>query len=309
VLLNEDPPAFVSLLNWHAVLQTKEIKVGDEEVTFVLRPEDVLASAASIRVKVLDSDGQTPLPGAVVALSNRGDEQGGTRSGADGVALVEQIVPCDGQLVIVAKDHARRTLDVRVPPGVLSDFGQVTLEPELVLEAQVRDATGPVTGAEFSLLRFDRATGSYRADGDYGYSSVTDGRLSIPSLGRELYLLRTSNLDAINETPGSEARLVCSGLTLDLRSGVAPPKLEIRLVPGTTLSLVLRGETDDHCTFRVSDEQGVLLASGRFWWMTPHPLSLPPGKYRVELFDPARNLLATKSVVLGGAPVTLELSR
>jgi RNA polymerase sigma-70 factor (ECF subfamily) len=309
VLLDVDPPVYMSLLNWHAVLQTKEVHPGDEEVQFVLSPEVVRASTAAIRVQVLDADGSTPLAGAGISVVVKGEEEAQGKTGPDGFASLEKIVPCEGELVIRAKDHARYSAHLVAKPGVLTDLGQVVLEDGLTLHARVLDPGGAPVSANFGLTRFDRATGRYRSEGDWRYGCGPDGSLSISFLGRERYLLRTSNLDAANDQDREGVKLVSPNVVVDLRSGVAPNALEIRLVPACTLSLVLRGESDDHWGFRVTDEQSAALVSGRFWWLIPHPLSLPPGKYAVELLDPEERPVATKSVTLGPDGATVELSR
>lgn len=309
VLLDQDPPVYMSLLNWHAVLQTKEVHPGDEEVDFVLRPEDVIASMASIRVQVMDADGLTPLAGAGATLVCHGEEKASAVTGPDGIALLEKMIPCEGELVLSAKDRARLSVRVSARPGVLTDMGQVTLEQGITLQAHVTNESGAPVSAQFSLLHHDRATGKYINDRQWVRGSDADGILSIPALGRESYLLRTSNLDAAFDQEHEGVKLVSANVVVDLRSGVAPNALDIRLVPASTLTLILNGESDDRLQFRVNDSQGLVLVSGRFWMVTPHPLSLPPGNYAVELLDPQGNTLSTKSVTLGTTPVVLELAR
>jgi RNA polymerase sigma factor (sigma-70 family) len=309
VLLDEDPPAYISLLNWHAVLQTKQVQPGDEEVHFVLRPEDVLASTASVRVQVLDSDGQKPLAGAHVGLVGRGEEEAGAQTGPDGFANLEKILPIDGQLVVSAPNHARVSLPARALPGVLTDLGQVVLDSGLTLNARVTNPAGEPVSANFLLLRFDHSTGKHVADEEHTYSSSVEGLLTIPDLGREPYLLRTSNLDAFNDQGPEGTKFVSTNIAVDLRTGLAPNALEIRLVPASTLTLILHGETNEHMGFRVADAQDHTLVAGRFWWLTPYPLSLPPGAYRVEFLEPDGTLISAKAVTLGSTPMTVELSR
>jgi RNA polymerase sigma-70 factor (ECF subfamily) len=309
VLLDEGPPAYMSLLNWHAVLQTKEVHPGDEEVDFVLRPEDVRASMATIRVQVFDADGTTPLAGAGVALMDQGEDEASGGTGPDGIANIEKVVPCEGELVIRAKDHATQSVHIVARAGVVTDAGHITLDNGLTLNAMVLDPAGAPVSARLYVIPIDSSTGQPRTETEYGSSSAGDGQLSIPHLGREVYVLRTMNLDASNDQEHDTVKLVSGNVRVDLRSGVAPNALQIRLTPASSLSLVVPGEPADRMRFRIIDSQDLALVSGRFWGDAPYPFSLPPGAYRVEFLDRDGKLLSTRSVTLGTAPLTLELSR
>ncbi len=170
------------------------------------------------------------------------------------------------------------------------------------------DADGKPVSANFQLLELDRRSGGYRPD-PWGRGSSADGQLVIPDLGRELYQLRTSNLNAFNDQDPGAAKLVCAPTPIDLRSGVAPNLMRIQLVTASRLTLILRGENDEYMRFRVVDAQGAEVHADRFWWLSPYPLSLPPGNYTVELLTPEKAVLAKRSVTLGTKPMTVELAR
>jgi hypothetical protein len=221
---------------------------------------------------------------------------------------LEGILPTVGEVAIGAKDHARLTLQVTAKPGEVTDLGQVTLEPGLEVRGLVTDPEGKPTSASFQLLRFDRTAGKF-LDDERGYGSGADGQFTLHALGRELYLLRSANASAFNDQDAEAAKLVCAPISLDLRRGTAPESLRIQLVTAGRLTLVLRGELNEFMRFRVSDGQGNEVFADRFWWLSPYPLSLAPGAYGVELLTPERALLATKSVTLGGTPMTVELAR
>jgi hypothetical protein len=308
LLLNQDPPAYVSLLNFHRVLQTKEVKPGDEEVQFVISVEDLLSSMASIHMQIVDADTRAPIQGANVQFWGGPSMGGGVQSDADGNAVIESHEPGEFDMHILAQNHEEYVARILADSGTITDMGQIALEKGIRLEAKVVDGLGNPRHEQFELGVLNPSTHALVMKRQRSYHSDGDGLLTVESLGRRVYVLRTSNHDAVNEQDEVVSKLVSGNVLVDLRSGVPPVNCVIQLAPATRMMLLVRGVDTEGLRFRVTDEAGIDLVSSRFYGSGPRPLTLPQAKYRIALLDENMTVLNEQSVTLGSQPITLELS-
>ncbi len=301
-------PAFVSLLNGARVLQTKGVARGDEEVSFVVAPEDVLATAVTIRLQVIDAESHAPLSGAFVMVSavSRGLT---AQSDAQGIVRLEGAEPAEYALRISAADHANHRRRFLAQAGATTDLGQIALDKAVALELSVVDDEGRPKNGNFSLGVLDPSTRTLEMETGRAYGASAEGVLMIPGLARQLYVLRTSLNDGWSETGEVAGKLASGNVVLDLRSGVAPGKQVIHLVPATPISLSVPKGPQKGLGFRVIDDQGISAAEARFYSEAPYPLALPPGAYRVLLLDADKRVLSELSITLDTKPRSVELSR
>ncbi len=296
-------PAFVSLVNYHRVLQTQEAAPGQDEVLFVLSLDELQASCAEIRLQVVDAVTQAPLVGASVELSGGPSSGRGSQTDADGRAEITGCEPGEFDLRVSAKDHEQYSRRFLADSGTVTDLGRIALEKGMSVEVEVVDGEGTPHGERFSLGTIDSVTDKLVVDRGRIYESSTGGQLKFDRLGRHVYVIQSANHDAINDSAAgpSANKLVSGNVVLDLRSGAAPAKLRITLAPAVRMMLSVTGQPADGLRFRVTDEQGLDIASSRFYGSAPRPLTLPSGKYRVALIGAGGAVLGEKSVTLGSS--------
>lgn len=309
LVLDVDPPVYASLVHYHSVLETKRVEPGQDEVTFVVSPEDLAAHVATIRVKVVDADTQRPIEGARLLL------MGGTYFGADGpstdasgIATIEKREPGRFDARISAKGYEGFRRSIVADPGVVTDLGVVALEGEIGVEARVVDGQGSPVSAEFNLGVVDPVTREIDLERQTAYRADGSGVLKLAGLGRRLYVLRTRNHEGGSDREGAATTWVSGNVLLDTRGGPVVG-LVIRLQPAALLVLRVTGEPAYGLRFRVTDPEGWVLVSSRFYGSAPRRLKLPSGTYRVALLDSQGKDLTEREVTLGTEMVKVDLSR
>jgi RNA polymerase sigma factor (sigma-70 family) len=309
LLLKQDPPVYVSLLNFHRVLQTKEVKPGDEEVQFVVPAEDLLSSMASIRMQIVDADTRTPIQGANVQFWGGPSMGAGVESDANGNAVIESHEPGEFSMHIRVQNHEEYVARILADSGTITELGQIPLEKGIQFEAKVLDGMGNPKKEQFELGVLNPSTNTLEMERQRSYRSDGDGLLKFENLGRRVYVIRSTNHDAVNEQAEAESKFVSGNVLVDLRSGAAPVNFVIHLVPASIMMLLIGGGFVDGRRFRIIDEGGIDLVSSAFYGSGPRAVTLPHGKYRVALLDENKTVLNEQSVTLESQPITLELSR
>jgi len=302
-----DPPVWVSLLHHQLVLESQRVEPGQEEVTFVVAAEDLVANLASVHLQVVEADTGLPLPDVVVGFTGGNMEGRGFRTDAEGKLAVDACKPGRFGLRIQSTGYAKHRSTIDVAPGAVTDLGTIALEAELTVAGLVFDAENRPRAQEFTLGLVDAADGSIQWTRDETFKSQSDGSFRIHGLARREYAIRSSNQADLN-LPAATGVIWVSGIVpCDLRSG-SLSALDIRLRPAAQLVLQVAGGLGDRLRFRVLDASGRDLVASRFYGSHPRPLLLPAGDYRVLLLDSAGRTLSEKSATLGTATVHLELS-
>ncbi len=309
LMLDQELPAFVSLVNYHRVLQTKELQPGEDEVNFEISLEDIEASMGSLRMQVVDAGTQAPVKGANAMLWGGASMDGGSASDASGDILIDGREPGEFDLHVRAKGYEEYKAHILVDSGTPTDLGQIALDKAIAVEIKVVDGTGAPCNTKFSVGVFDPSTKVLDMERQQSWASRGDGVLALGTLGRHVYVVRTDNHDAVNDEANEDPKWVSGDVMLDLRSGVAPANVVIKLVPATRVMIVPKGVTTQGLRFRVTDEQGLDLVSSRFYGDGPRPLTIPQGSYKLALLDANKTVLREQPLVVGSTPMTVELSR
>jgi hypothetical protein len=195
-----------------------------------------------------------------------------------------------------------------VADSVAAEHDRSALEQELDIEIKVVDSNGAPRNAAFTLGTYDPLNGTLRLDEQSSYVSTGDGDLEVLGLRRGLYVLRTANESSSGPSLDS-ATWVSGNVILDLRPRSAPSSYVITLTRATRVMLFARTLQPDGLSFRVIDEQGLELESGRFFGNSPRPLLLPQGGYRFALLDENGQELSEQPVTVGTRPLTVVLAR
>jgi hypothetical protein len=309
LLLDRELPVFVSLVHCQWVLQTKRVAGSEDEVTFVVSPDELLADLATIRAQVVDAATGSPIHAARVTLGSGTCFDPGVATDPQGIATIARREPGRFDLMVSASGYGHFRQSIDALPGELTDLGTVRLEQEVTVEGRVLDLDGRPLAASFSLGIVDPTDRSIRWFRSEECRSRGDGSLAIRGLGRGEYVIRTSNHDARDESAWTGVPWVSGNVAVDTRAGPITG-LEIELRPAARLVVQeVSGVIGDDLRFRVVDELGRELLAGRLHGTEPRPLSLPAGSYVVSLLDASGAPLSEQSVDLGSETVEVALSR
>jgi hypothetical protein len=302
LIVDVEPPVYASLVDCHAVLQSQRVDPGADEVDFVIAADALAANASTITMRVLDAVTREPVPQAHAWVSG-GNEGGGGHADADGRIVAQRCPPGRLRLEVGADGYETFLRSVQLDPGKTIDVGDILIGKRLELSFRVLDPQGQPHHAYFFIGLVDPNTMKVEIDPLGGSWSDESGVLKLSSLGRRLYVLRTSPTDPRNGDP------VSGNVLIDLRAGILPPSQEIRLQRASRL--VLRADSPLSASegFRVIDEQGFEIVADRLWGSAPVPLSLPQGRYRVDLLGRDGDVVVTRSVELRSDTATCELRR
>jgi hypothetical protein len=308
LMLDEELPAFVSLVNFQRVLQTQAVKPGDDVVTFVITPEELAASLATTHMQVVDPVTLAPLGGSRTVLWGGGfvDRAPELDPTTRVVFVGREPAPFDLHSGAEGSDPSRSRT---VANSVAADHDRSALEQELDIEIKVVDSNGAPRNAAFTLGTYDPLNGTLRLDQQSSYVSTGDGELEVLGLSRRLYVLRTAGEIFSGPSVPDSAAWVSGNVILDLRPRSAPSSFVITLTRATRVMVFARTLQPDGLSFRVIDEQGLELESGRFSGNSPRPLLLPQGGYRFALLDESGQELSEQPVTVGTRPLTVVLAR
>jgi len=306
LLLECDLPVCVSLVYHHVVLQTRRIGRGQDEVNFVLSPDDLLAGLATIRVCIIDAETRQPIERARVMLAGGSYSNEGVSTDPQGSATIERREPGLFDLQAWANGYERTQKPIDALPGEVTDLGTIALEKEVSVEGRVVDLEGHAHAASFSLGIVDPDDRRVHWSRQDAFTSSGDGSFAIRGLGRREYVIRTGNRDPRVDGEWEGISWVSGNLLLDTRGGPLSG-LELRLRPAS--KLVLHATSADGARFRVVDERGLELVEGSLHGSEPRALELPAGSYRVALLDERGATLSQSSIALGSETLELELQR
>jgi RNA polymerase sigma-70 factor (ECF subfamily) len=306
--LTREPPLFVSLLDYHRVLQTREVKRGDEEVRFVVSAEEIAALLATLQIRIVDAGTLEPVKGVSAEVNSKNGGQGTRPSDENGIIAVKGLDPGEYEVRVKAKDFAIASHSVLVQAGADSDPVQIALEPGVAFEARVVDGSGAPFDATFNMGVLEGLPGDLVFDRNMGFG--TRGGLLQPwGLGRHLYVLHTDNLGYARASDDERTKWVSGNVLIDLRSGMGPANFELRLKPARRLVIVVKDDNAVGLRFQVLDEGGISVVGDPLFRAAPFGVSLPDGNYKVQLLDSSRKILCEKQVTLGSSGATVELSR
>jgi hypothetical protein len=256
----------------------------------------------------VDAETQSPLADARAMLWGGTYMDGGQRADETGSITIEGREPGEFDLHVFAEDHEEHKAHFLADAGVLTDLGKIPLERAVQATVKVLDDAGNPVSAKFVLGVIDDATGKLTMERQRSYECGGDGVLKLERLGRHVYVIRTSNLDGVNDREEGAVKLVSGNVRLDLRADADSSGLEIRLRPATPATIIVQGASAEGMRFRVTDEEGFDLVSSRFYGSEPRPLSLPQGAYKVALLDAEDRVAKESAVSVGSSPVTVRIS-
>lgn len=276
LVLNQELPAHVSLVNYHGVLATQFVAAGADEAAFVLDPETLRSSLAGLRVCLVDAGSGDPLQGNIDLNDQRSWGPGVSLDDA-GAALFEGKPPGRYTLSFRAPGLERVQEAVELQAGHILDLGTLALEPGRTLVARVLDPEGQPATVAFELGEQTGDPRAVRFDWTHEYSS-DGGELRIEGLSAGDFVLRSAG--------DEDDRFAAHTVEFSTRAG-SVEDLVIRLVPAVRLSVQPSDiRLDEECwRFRLFDDAGHCVSSGLVSIWGRH-LSLVPGDYELAVEGP-----------------------
>lgn len=295
LILDVEPPVYVSLLHYQRVVATQRVERGQTEVEFVIDRQSTLVQPGSVRFRFVDaSDGTLLVDGSAQfdAYATR------MLKPTEGEYRVVNEAPGWHEIIAHVKGYERAQRRVLVQPGIENDFGDLRLEREVWIAGVVTDASGAGIASSVRFSLFDESTGkAVRHFSGSGVRTTADGKFKIPGLSRASYVVRVHHEDS---SWGLASRLI------DVRSGpVADVRFE--LVPGVPLVVRPSGEVWRDVRYKIADANEQLVTTGRLFSEEPYALLLAPGRYEVEVRVSEAGEPKLIPVTIASAPVELAL--
>jgi hypothetical protein len=293
VLTDIAPPFFISAVVRDEVLQTKEVRVQDSIVTFVIDPAEVRARLGGFRLRVVA--GGQPVERASVELTDAGSGGGGWKTDSDGRLAVANYLSGILILRIEAAGQGRIERWVRLASGRVTDLGEIALEPAAVIEGRVLDPDGNPVPALMRFRYLDEL-GSPQAIDELQWSGMRarEGRFVRGECRRGRHLVFATSAFATRV-------LVVDTSTGDVRG------LDVRLERGTNVTFE-GGPEDRWRLVEIRDGAGLPVTARRLWSPPRFEILLAPGPYTLSVFDD-ETLVRREEFVVGTEPATIGAGR
>lgn len=296
VILHSAPPVWISLLSFQRVIATREVHAGEQEVVFELTEDTLAATRGGLRARFVSAQTREPLALAGVSLHNVGMRM--TKLDVDGRLEAPELSPGWCAVRVNARGLERSELSVRIEPGVVTDLGEIELQPERTIRGVVVDEDGAGLNLTVSHYALDPATlERVPDDARYAARSSSNGELHIGQLSARLYELRFESTDSERAQ---------TTVFVDLREGSVD---DLRVVVPRGVPLVLSSDEQRwrDVRFELVDAQQRRVLSSRLWSPAPREVRVAPGAYSLLVSTSDSGAPQRHELVIGTEPVTLRL--
>jgi hypothetical protein len=306
LVLDRPPPLFVSLVYGNAVVATQHIDEVPEEIVFRLRADSLISRRAGVRLRVLDSDGKTPITQGNALL------YAGTsiarHTDAEGRVEFLDLLPGGYDLTLEALGHTQRPCrSIVLEPGQVLELGDIALvqRPKQSIRCTFTSQTQPPV--QFSVKReyprdplrtlgpLDNKLNSTRS------SNPVD--IVLPEAGT--YELRVVE---VGERGGDES-MHLGARPLRVVFGDEPSnEIVVRVEPTTEICLRPPRASSGYSWWLVSTSDGLPCQRARTEGRARTRIELVPGEYTIARIDRETNSLGKpQALTVGVSFLTLEL--
>lgn len=297
VVLDVEPPVWISLLSRQRVIDSVRIEPDQTEVVFVVDPDSKLLQACSLRARFVEAAAKAPLAGASWRVDFGGVQMG--RLDDSGAFESSIIAPGHVELRVNKSGLASPELRLRLEPGEVRDLGEIEVEAETWIQGTVHGPDGLEVGANVEHVAVDASTGEpLPQEGHFNHPTNHDGLFRIGSLSRHLYRVTVRPQDK---------GLARASKLVDLRSGAGVDGVRFDLVPAVPLVISADESNWVDIGYTLRDERGEFVLRSRVWGPEPFPLPLAPGRYTLQCERDGAPLGAPHEVVLVDRAVSLQL--
>jgi hypothetical protein len=294
IVLDHEPPVFVSIVRYHYVVATQSVAQGQTEVEFVVDPGAHALGDASLRLRAVDAGTREPIAGATVLFDGAGASRRITLND-DGV-MIRSCLPGWHRLGIMAKGYENGERVLRVEPGVVNDLGDVPLGSAQSISGVIVDEAGQGVAIPLRCDRIDPSSKHEFLDIIRQYRTSADGAFRIGNLSRGTYRLHANR----DEPWGLDSWIV------DTRNG-SVENLRLRLARGVPLVVHGSEATSSSVSFEIFNADGLSVLSSRLSSPAPRKILLAPGYYEIEVRTSETEEPARRPFTVGVDPVAMSL--
>jgi hypothetical protein len=186
-------PMFLSACCGEVVLDTQFVQAGQESVTMSISVDQLRRQLHTVKVRVLEADGDAPVAGALVSLAPElVTSRGGRAVDATGLAQFENQLPGPRNLSVQAPEHEWLQLAVRVEAAGDTDLGAIRLARSTSIEGQCVFEGSPPVNVMMFVSELDSeprvaATSGIQMHGE------SPGSFVFKELGRHKYSIRVND--------------------------------------------------------------------------------------------------------------------
>jgi hypothetical protein len=292
VVLDVEPPVYVSLLHYQRVIATERVERGRSEVVFVVERDSPLLASGSVSFQLVDAETRAPLAASWASF--------GAFSLQSNDSWFRRVRMSPGWYEITAQVAGYESLDrrVRVDPGVENDFGAIALAREVWIDGQIVDENGVGCPGDLAVDGIDAATGEMmRGSALQRDRTNGEGGFHVGMLSRATYAVHCCDHDT---------RFAKSVKLIDTRNG---PVENVRIVVALGVPLYVRPSSEQWrgVRFRILDDSKTVVCAQSFSTDAPTPLLLAPGRYDVEVRTSEKSEPTRTTLTIGTEPVELAL--
>jgi hypothetical protein len=301
-----DLPAYVSLVIHETIVETRRVDAGEEELTFTMSPDEMLAKLAGLRVRVIDAETGLAVARARVTLRGGTYADQGVATDAWGEAAIAGREPGRFELRVVAEGYQRLIRRIDAQPGETIELGTVALEREVGIEGCVLDSEDRPLALSFSVGTLDPVDRSIQWSRDPHFKSNGNGSFEVRGLRRGEHVIRVGENDALEAKEWQGHSWVSDNVVVDTHLG-SLSGVVLRVRPASRLVLRAPGLAAG-TRVRVLDEDGLELIASRPVGSHPISLRLPAGACQVVLLDRTGAVLSEHRPTLGALSFALDLT-
>jgi hypothetical protein len=282
-------PMFLSACCGDVVLDTQFVQDGQGTVTLSISDDPLRRQLHIVKLRVLEADGEAPVPGALVSIApDLIVARGGRAVDAAGRVQFENQLPGARSLSIQAPEHEWLQLSVRVATVGDTDLGAIRLARSTMIQGQcVFEGAAPMDVA-LSVFQLDREP-RVSATSAMQFHGETPGSFTFKELGRHRYSIRVIH-------PHWSAKPVVVDTTNGSVTGV-----KIDCVPAASVVLNVDPERVDEIFVTDSDQLPVTEVAvpieGRV------SFNLFPGSFTASLRKAGQTIATTRFQAGGGDQV------
>ncbi len=297
IFLQEQPPLFLSLLNFQYVIETRLVEAGTTEITFVLRPEDLIAQLGQIRAEFVDLESDRLLPDVQVWL--QGGPRGGSArfSNTDGQVYFDSIPPGNYSLCAELDGYALFVTPLQVQPARVTQPATITLEKEVTVSGHVTKKGKSPLHTELQSSMIDPDTGKINPTMHRTTQFGDDGSFTIEGMARGKWAIWV----------GDQGDGWMSPRTIVDTSGGSLQHVTLTVYPTHSIVVIPPLDRWKELQYTVSTEQGIKPSPSRFYSPSPSRIQVAPGAYLVQILTHEGILMQEWSIMTSEKPLTLRI--
>lgn len=306
LILQEDAPAWVSLVVSKQVMRKEMVFQEDSEVRFVIDERDFRAMHARIRGRIIDGVTGEPLVG-FVSTSESPFHMGVTKREFTGEFLLEEVDLSARYLLIAAADRANITMRIEVVSGELLDVGDIELFRPVEIHGKTLNSAGEPIRAVLQWGRLVPRSNDVEWVRHARATSKEDGSFSIGGLDPGEWVVYSPGIPAKPPRPHDPTHASLP-VRVDLRDG-SVDSIKVVMHETANVTLVANDATEPWPRATAIDAAGLPAATktlGR--WGKETPMRLPPGTYELVIERDGAEVDRRTITAKAGVPNRLEFT-